>query len=141
VQAAEGRGPVESPWLGRFVKLVLGVVIVGTAISLMAPSRIGGPRNWDASLPLAARERMRHLAEAIDAYRRAHGSLPESLHALTESTDGAGWCWIDAVPHDPWGNALGYRLMEDGTWLLRSVGEDGLPDTEDDVVWPDGAPR
>jgi hypothetical protein len=38
---------------------------------------------------------------------------------------------------DAWGNAIVYRLRDDGSRVLYSVGADGQADTQDDIVAED----
>ncbi len=40
------------------------------------------------------------------------------------------------MPQDPWGNPYEYRTLDRTTYQIRSNGEDGMPDTDDDIVWP-----
>ena len=75
---------------------------------------------------------------ALERFRLAHGQYPETLDALAPQ-------FIAAIPHDViGGQPLHYRRAADGTFLLYSVGWNGLDDggtpgksiTEGDWVWP-----
>lgn len=59
-------------------------------------------------------------AVRLERFRIAHGTYPESLEVLD------AWAQ-NSSPKDPFGEGpLRYRLLEDGTFLLYSVGPDGL---------------
>jgi hypothetical protein len=67
----------------------------------------------------AARE-LTVTAIALRRYQLAHGQYPAELSALVPE-------YLAAVPRDPAdGKTLRYRLKPDGTFLLYSVGEDGI---------------
>jgi len=86
---------------------------------------------------------------AIMRYQAGHGVAPKNLEALVPE-------FLAAVPIDPMsGKALRYRLNSDGSFVLYSVGEDGIDDGCDpsprsagdtpglwegkDAVWPTAA--
>jgi hypothetical protein len=85
-------------------------------------------------------------AVALKRYQLRHGQYPAALSALVPEL-------LPAVPRDPAdGQPLRYRLEPDGTYLLYSVGEDGIDNGGDatrevesktprwekgrDCVWP-----
>jgi hypothetical protein len=56
------------------------------------------------------------IACALERYRRAHGEFPDALDALTPT-------FLPRVPHDVViGQPLRYRLIDDGQYILYSVG-------------------
>jgi hypothetical protein len=56
---------------------------------------------------------------ALERYRLAHGTYPPTLSSLTPEL-------LRETPHDFMdGQPLRYRLKDDGTFLLYSIGEDG----------------
>jgi hypothetical protein len=78
-------------------------------------------------------------AIALKRYQLHHGSLPKDLSALVPE-------FVPVLPHDPIdGKPLRYRLNPDGTFLLYSVGADGVDDGGNakpippatDWRWPD----
>lgn len=85
------------------------------------------------------RGKLESLAEQIEAWREEHGALPKGLEVLTPAgemeegraiiPDGA---W--RVPTDPWQNPYEYEQLEDGGYVVRSWGPDGVRDTTDDLV-------
>jgi hypothetical protein len=82
-----------------------------------------------------AEVQMANIAAALDNCRRKRGRLPESLDALTVGTSPDPEPWLSAIPQDPWGRLYEYRIDGD-RFTLRSLGEDGARDTDDDVRWP-----
>jgi len=85
-------------------------------------------------------------ALAIKRYQLRHGRYPSELGALVPA-------FLPAIPRDPAdGKPLRYRLHPDGSFLLYSIGEDGVDDGGDaspavkteninwvkgrDYVWP-----
>jgi len=86
------------------------------------------------------------IACALERYRLAHGIYPDALNVLAP-------VYIDEVPRDVInGDAYHYKLREDGTFLLYSVGwnqkddngrivfqrdaPDKIDNSEGDWVWP-----
>ena len=116
------------------VELMVVVVILGTLIALV------GPNIWNMlfeSNYQAARTQMSNFSQAIDTYKMSNKKLPDSLNQLTETDGRNPHALMKNIPVDPWGNEYEYRVMDRNTFQIRSYGEDGLPDTEDDVTWPD----
>jgi hypothetical protein len=107
--------------------------------------------NWEkAVVTLIRTETMKQMvitAIALKRFQLQHGKAPPNLPALVPE-------FLPAVPLDYMdGQPLRYRLKDDGTWTLYSVGEDGQDDGGDsmpasswlyqsdvwngrDVVWP-----
>jgi hypothetical protein len=62
------------------------------------------------------------IAMALERFRLAHGSFPDSLDVLTPQ-------YLAKVPHDViGGQALKYRRTDDGSFILYSVGWNGTDD-------------
>jgi len=81
----------------------------------IAVGHLGDQADWEATCRLA------RVALALTAYRRQHGTYPESLDALVPSV-------LKAVPCDPFtGQAPVYRQKGDGL-LVYCVGENGVDD-------------
>jgi general secretion pathway protein G len=78
---------------------------------------------------------MANLEFAIRNYRKVRGQFPGTLEALTVGTANDPEPFLSAVPKDPWGQPYEYRIDGDRS-TLRSFGEDGQPDTDDDLRWP-----
>ena len=115
------------------VELMVVVVILGTLIALV------GPNIWSMLFEgnvKAAETQMSNFKGAIDTYRMRNKKLPDSLDALTEKDDRNPYPIMDSIPKDPWGNEYEFRVLDRSTYQLRSYGEDGEPDTDDDIVWP-----
>jgi hypothetical protein len=82
-------------------------------------------------------ETERQMALAAIALKRCqlrHGKLPANLEALVPE-------FLTALPWDYMsGRPLCYRLKEDGSYMLYSVGLDGKDDGGDPTPTPGGAP-
>jgi len=107
--------------------------------------------NWEkAIITLVRTETLKQMlitAIALKRFQIKYGQAPPGLKALVPE-------FLSAVPHDYMdGNSLRYRLNDDGSFALYSVGEDGRDDGGDpmpaspwryqpdvwsgrDVVWP-----
>jgi hypothetical protein len=74
-----------------------------------------------AALKSAQAQAELHLARvacALERHYQAEGSYPEQLEALMPR-------FLPALPVDPVnGRPLGYRLIEDGRFILYSIGSD-----------------
>jgi hypothetical protein len=81
------------------------------------------------------------IACALERFRLAHGEYPADLDALVPQ-------FLDTLPHDIIGGGpLHYRRVSQGTFVLYSVGWNGLddgglrgqplPGNDGDWVWPD----
>ncbi|MDF1702222.1 MAG: type II secretion system major pseudopilin GspG [Planctomycetota bacterium] len=115
------------------VELMVVVVILGTLIALV------GPNIWNMLFKgnvSAAETQMSNFESAIDQYRMSNKKLPDSLDALTETDGRNPYPFMKTIPKDPWGNEYEYRVLDRSTFQLRSYGEDGEPDTDDDITWP-----
>ena len=124
--------------LGKRVMLVAAIAFltVTAAIllnALIGPSGmyapLGGPKEkWDAQSQTSI------IEQAIYNYLLTNKKLPTSLKELTETSDRDPHPFIESIPDDPWGNPYVYRIIGRNKFDLRSAGEDGVPDTEDDIT-------
>lgn len=133
--AASTHGPVR-----RFLRRCFGgelagitvlLILLGTCFALVAP-------NFDSchgSQTRVAFAQLANVEAGIEAYRKRLGRLPASLEDLTTAPPDSAYPFMQTIPQDPWGNAFEYERL-DGTFRLRSLGEDGEPGTDDDIVWP-----
>ncbi|MDA1194104.1 MAG: type II secretion system protein GspG [Planctomycetota bacterium] len=115
------------------VELMVVVVILGTLIALV------GPDIWNMLFEgnvAAAEAQMSNFESSIDTYRMRHKKLPSSLQDLTETDGRNPYPIMKTIPKDPWGNEYEYRMLDRNKYELKSYGEDGDPDTEDDIKWP-----
>jgi hypothetical protein len=69
-------------------------------------------------------------AIALKRFELRHGTFPPDLKALVPE-------FLTAVPFDYMGaKSLGYRLKDDGNYVLYSVGDDGKDDGGDPTLLP-----
>ena len=115
------------------VELMVVIVILGSLIALV------GPNVWRAlfeSNVSTAKTQMRNFATAIDNFKMLNKKLPGTLEELTETDEKNPHPFIDSIPADPWDNPYEY-MPEERKYRIRSYGEDGQPDTEDDIYYPE----
>jgi len=98
-------------------------------------------RAWDVASGTTWADRQtdtigRAVVQAIRVWMRDKGgSPPASLEELL-SEDDSGDGYLSMVPGDGWGRPFVYRVLPDGSFLLRSAGPDGEHETDDDVRFP-----
>lgn len=85
------------------------------------PQTISAEQAYSQRLLLAARVE-------IARYQAYEGKLPGSLETMVSEG------YISHAPKDGWGRPLRYFLTSEGSYLLFSVGADGVALSEDDVM-------
>jgi hypothetical protein len=122
----------------RWKRVALGVTLLAlvgfAAMTVSFFRRQGRDEGVEATRVL-----MGEVVRAVEQYRKDNrGELPRSLASLWYP--GARH-HLDVVPEDSYRTALEYKVVEGekGGFRLRSLGADRVPDTPDDIVWPDGA--
>jgi general secretion pathway protein G len=116
------------------VELMVVIVILGGLIGLVGLNVFGALGTSNKGI---AEAQLSSFADAIQRYRMDnHGKLPSSLEDLTQKTDRSPEPIMSSIPKDPWDNAYEYRTLNNKEFVLRSSGEDGIADNEDDIVWP-----
>jgi hypothetical protein len=112
---------------------LLGFTSRGEAFfsALKIPDFRGGFENWGMSpvirktLQIETARRVVITAIALKRFQLKHGQWPETLAELAPE-------FFQTAPLDPYdGKPLKYRPNADGTFLLYSVGEDGVDDGGD----------
>jgi hypothetical protein len=83
---------------------------------------------------------MQQLAEGIEKYRSARGSLPMAgdIVALTDTLYPTYMSTL--VREDGWGDPIVYEVTGPATFRLISVGPDRRRGTSDDIVIESGRP-
>jgi hypothetical protein len=77
---------------------------------------------------------MQQLAEAVEKYRKANGSLPAARDIVALS-DTLYPNYMNAlVREDGWGNPIIFEVTDPSTFRLLSLGADGRRGTSDDVT-------
>jgi S1-C subfamily serine protease len=84
----------------------------------------------------AAKKVLQNLRRAVEMHRQAKKTLPAALEELTTRDTPSGEPFLSAVPKDPWGEDVDYRIVNAsrGSFHLISSGPDKVPGTADDVV-------
>jgi hypothetical protein len=143
-RAAQKRRPI-LPFLTDRDAESMVVPMPATSFDLVGPTINGTERFVAKALRAQTVANMVTAAIALERYRLAHHAYPEALAKLTPE-------FVQSVPVDCMdGHDLRYRLNPDGTYLLYSVGEDGVDNGGDpapekgkkpsffngrDMVWP-----
>lgn len=115
------------------VELMVVIVILGGLIALVGPNVFRALFQSNRGI---AETQMANFGSAIDNYRMSNKKLPSSLEDLTQTSDKDPEPFLKTIPKDPWGNPYEYRTSSNKEYTIRSHGEDGQPDTDDDIVWP-----
>jgi hypothetical protein len=90
--------------------------------SLLSGSVYSLNRVLDLVMKAETSKQMAATAIALKRYQLKHGNYPKGLNSLVPE-------FVSAVPLDPVdGKPLRYKLNEDGTFVLYSVGENGVDD-------------
>ncbi len=119
------------------VELMVVVVILGSLVALV------GPSVWNAlftSRETIAKTQMENFKKGISTYLLQYKKLPQDLNELTQTTDRNPNPIMDSIPKDPWDNEYEYRTLARNQYRIRSAGEDGQLETDDDIVL-DSNPR
>ena len=115
------------------IELLVVILILGSLLALVAPNVI---RSLKRSQVGVAKAQMARLGEAVTMYRLEKKHLPQTLAVLTEEDPTLGEAYLDRIPDDPWGAPYGYRVLTRKKYEIHSNGDDGQPDTEDDLRHP-----
>lgn len=83
----------------------------------------------------AARSDLQAISEGLDLYLQEHGSVPQ-LQDFRNLMDLLAPRYAPSVIRiDPWWNDYYYRPIDLQAYELRSLGPDGVLNTEDDVIY------
>jgi hypothetical protein len=112
-----------------FGNLIIGAFVVGVMASPhCSPRRMG---YGESRVDIAKLTVQKFANEAYPQWHRAHGAdCPRSLYELTEFMD-------RVTTLDPWGRPYRLACSNDSSWRspirVWSIGEDGIPNTFDDL--------
>lgn len=116
------------------ILLVLTIIVV--VGGLVGTNLIGAAADAKAD---ASKAQMQLIKQGIERYRITIGGVPESLEVLvngpSDAKKKAKWRnpIMDEIPTDAWDNEFVYT-PKGSSYELRSVGEDGQTNTDDDVL-------
>lgn len=121
------------------VLLVLAILVILAGLSVVAIANVQGNANVRS-----AKTQISGLQQLVDMYRLDVGTYPSTqvgLNALiappSDLKNPAKWkgpyVTNGTLPTDPWGNPYQYELLGPRQYKIFSVGEDGEPNTADDV--------
>src|SRR5262245_1855097 len=124
---------VRIPWPADWFAWILLLLVGYVAFELLRPN-VYNPRGWTNRG--IAETQMANFEHALRSFREEHKRLPTSLQELTVPT-ADGEPWMKSISNDPWDRPYDYQVAGGG-FTLRSWGQDGRPDTDDDLRWPRG---
>lgn len=78
-----------------------------------------------------AETQLKSLKNNIEAYRLYYKKFPDRFEDLINTPDNRKI--IEEVPEDPWGAPYTYEKTGNSI-KISSIGSDGIPNTEDDIV-------
>jgi hypothetical protein len=119
-----------------------GAILVGIALLLFADVHCESvSSNFARAKVNTTRLRLNEVADALAQYERDHAgaALPGApgLRALLSERRPDGSPYLTQLRDDAWQRPIEYIQAVAGgepRWALRSLGPDGLPRTEDDIV-------
>jgi hypothetical protein len=136
----------EKPPTGCYVAMgCVGAVIVVFALMFVALFYFGFVQRggvYDAMRVQLAQGQLNQLVPYIELYRTQRGAYPDTLEQVAEIIPANTAVMIQdvsIVQVGPNGRLYHYERAGDDHYILRSVGADGAPFTEDDII-PNGFP-
>jgi general secretion pathway protein G len=114
------------------IEILVVVSILGVIASLVGISVLS---EFDGVKLETAKIQMGDLSKALDLYKVKFDGYPRSLDELAHPQKGQKSI-VETVPKDPWNNDFVYVYPDPGNsgrFRLRSRGEDGVLDTDDDL--------
>jgi general secretion pathway protein G len=117
------------------IELMVVIVILGGLIALVGTDVFS---SLFKSQVRTAEVQMKNFSQAIELYRLDKHKLPGTLQDLTTSggEKGGQGSYMKEIPKDPWDNEYEYRPNGNKDFVIRSYGDDGQPDTDDDIYYP-----
>lgn len=113
------------------VELLLVVAILATLAAVVVANFAGF---GGESKVAATRTSISTIGNMIQAYEIRNGRYPDSLDDLTVATDShPAYLKKDSL-NDSWGNAFQYKKTGKFEFEIRSAGEDGQMNTDDDIT-------
>ena len=113
------------------VELLLVVAILATLAAVVVTNFAGF---GSESKVAATRTSIGSIGTAIQAYEIRNSKYPDSLDDLTVATDSHPALLKKESLNDSWGNPFQYKKTSKFEFEIRSAGEDGQMNTEDDLT-------
>ena len=124
-----------------------GALLVGIALLLVDVRCDTSATNFERAKANTTRLHLNEVADALAKYERDHAGAPLpgalGLPALLVERRPDGSPYLTRLRDDAWQRPIEYIQAVAGgepRWALRSLGPDGVPRTEDDIVVIAGAP-
>ncbi len=128
-----------------FIEIMVVVIIIASLAAIITPNIM---KRLDEANVKITKTNMANLESAIKLFKLDNGFYPDSQQGLsalvsppTIGREARSWngpyLGKSQVPLDAWSNDfvyLGPEHSNNGTYTLRSLGEDGVPNTGDDIL-------
>jgi hypothetical protein len=119
-------------------RLILVALCIWAAVSLLLAGlhRVRIEASSRAGQDAGTRSVMKATLAAVQMYAEDFGHIPteqEGLHILIRNSRNKNYLFGPEIPRDAWGNPLRYSV-KNGRPIVWSVGQDGKPDTRDDII-------
>ena len=111
------------------IEIMVVVLIIGLMAGLVGINVI---RYFERAKERTAKAQLKMFEQALELYRLEHGRYPTTDEGLKVLVEGK-YLKTKKLPKDPWGNDY-YYISDGKTYTLKSVGKDGTPGTEDDIL-------
>ncbi len=121
----------------RWRRIVTVVTVLGLAAFAWGTVSFLNAQQRDEDLE-ATEAILDDIEHALVEHHQRTGVLPQRFHELVNAHSTYKG---DVLPEDQYRRPIQYRVVDaaGGVYRLRSLGADGLPDTDDDIVRPEGA--
>ncbi len=147
VRATAGRKPGFVPGQKkarhqRWTRITTVVTILGlvacVAFGVFVAPRLFDRPTLEENRIAGCRDFLMGISDQVRIFAGARERLPKTLAELRDPMLPSVY---DAEPWDVWRKPIEYRVLDETKreFELRSLGPDKLPDTKDDIVWPEGA--
>ncbi|WP_299124026.1 type II secretion system protein GspG [uncultured Winogradskyella sp.] len=75
------------------------------------------------------REKLAEIVQILEKEKQVLGVYPNELNAIIRNNP-----LRQGLTEDYWNNKIYYKLTNEGSYMLFSLGKDGTPNTDDDIV-------
>ena len=134
------RDLIGSPWSNAPWVVIVTAGLAAVFLLAVLSAEVLAGRRWARTKgggpEELARLQLQNFAASAELYGLERRRVLPRLDDLTRSDMVAGMPYIKRIPPDPWGKAYVYRVLgpQPRAFEVRSLGADGRPDTQDDLV-------
>ena len=135
------RDLIGSPWSNAPWVVIVTAALAAVFLLAVLSAEVLAGRRWARTYggpgpEELARLQLQNFAASAELYGLERRRVLPRLDDLSRPDIAAGLPYIQSIPPDPWGRPYVYRVLgpQRGAFEIRSLGEDGRPGTEDDLV-------